>query len=79
MSAAHGLRAYLVSASVIGAILGGTHGHIQRKQRLPDITPVEELLCVSRDAMIGACVYPLYIPVMPLHVMYADKQFCPLR
>ncbi len=79
MSAAHGLRAYLVSASVIGAILGGTHGHIHRKQRLPHTTLVEESLHVSRDAILGACVYPLYIPIMPLHAMYADKQFCPLR
>lgn len=79
MSAAHGLRAYLASASIIGAILGGTHGHIQRKQRLPYITAVEEVLCVSRDAMIGACVYPLYIPVMPLHAIYYEKEGCPFH
>ena len=57
----------------VGATI--THGHLRRESRMPT-TIATELVCVPRDAMIGAFIGPV-LPFFAVYTLFSRKQ--PMR
>ena len=66
------LGMYLRATAAFGVGFVVVHGHMRRSQRI-STTPGTEIMCISRDAMIGAFAGPF----LPLYALTTRGTKCP--
>ena len=59
----NGFLAYWKASMLVGGILGGTHGHFYRAERMKELPPSNSVVAVVRDVCVGACLYPVLLPI----------------
>jgi hypothetical protein len=69
-----GLQVYLVSSSIIGAIYGTVHG-LNYRNNNQDMNVIKMGMYMMRDALAGAIVYPVALPITILYPPISMK--CP--
>jgi len=66
MNRVSGFQAYWRASVLVGGILGGTHGHFYRAERMKEHATQNAtvvIVTVVRDVCVGACLYPVLLPL----------------
>jgi len=65
---------YIQASSVFGVGFIAVHGYRHRDYRLPTLNPIDHMIGILRDGMLGAMVGPFLLP----YALVADYKHCPI-